>query len=774
MRRADDRPDRDDVMTADVGVVPGKRRVVPGTRRSGPPTVGADRSSRFARVASTVLRNEWSVVALTLVALEMLIFSGYFSGRITAPWDFLGTYNAEAFAWWREGSFLHPTQWMPYQWGGYPAAASIQNSAWYLPVGIVSALVPFTIHAASVVHAVHVGWGALGLYCLVRRWGIGRSASLLGLVAYFFGVGFYSNAQHVDIARAFSWTPWILVCVSSVWCWRRWWGVPFAGLVFWQAAISSYPGILVQLAYAILAWVAVNQLVVRPRPRVRDYLGPLLVAGTGAILLCVVKFLPVLLTRGTGGSTLARGDVFDLGIIGTFFYQYDLDFLGNDVTMRSFFVVAPVVPLMFLARFSQPLVRAALALLAVGVVLGVPGPWAGLVDMLPGMELSRFQLADSRVLVVVACILLGVAGLDRLTARTDTDPWVVSGRTVLPAEGLRRRRRLAVVCVPVVALLVARIAGFPDTAWVVPWALVLLSCVVVLTVTHLPEPGEGELRDVARGLTATVLLLAVVSGGHWAHANLRPWQVEREAQETAQWGSTSGALVLARSPLRDLERRPERAPLPDPADDAVARSATWSAGFYSGDLAVGGYANLVGVPSFEAIRTSVLTGSANAADARAFWSAPGVVMSADSAQAPSADAVQRCVESDECGGGVTALATGYDLDTWTYEVRAAEARPIVFNEAYYPGFTLWACPADGGRCEGLDVDQHGSGAVTAQVPAGTWDLTLAYATPGQETGWRAFVAGLAVLVAWPLVLGVSGWVRRTRSPAAPRGTRRSP
>ena len=103
------------------------------------------------------------MAAVVIAVLQALVFGGYYSGAMTAPWDFLGAYNAEAFAWWRDGSFFNPSQWMPYQWGGYPTAASLQNSGWYLPVGVVAWLVPFTIHAASALQAFHVAWGALGV-----------------------------------------------------------------------------------------------------------------------------------------------------------------------------------------------------------------------------------------------------------------------------------------------------------------------------------------------------------------------------------------------------------------------------------------------------------------------------------------------------------------------------------------------------------------------------------------------------------------------------------
>ena len=90
------------------------------------------------------------------------------------------------------------------------------------------------------------------------------------------------------------------------------------------------------------------------------------------MLLSVVKFVPALLPLGLNGSPGASADAFDLCVLGTVFFQYDLAFLPNDVPMRSFFVVPPVLPLMVAARWRDLLVRVGVALLGTGIVLGLP------------------------------------------------------------------------------------------------------------------------------------------------------------------------------------------------------------------------------------------------------------------------------------------------------------------------------------------------------------------------------------------------------------------
>ena len=135
--------------------------------------------------------------------------------------DFQSHYTTEAYAWWRDGSFLN----------------RIQNSSWYLPVGLVNTVTTFDLQAAAILSAFHVALGALGVYVLAWCRRLRPSAAMLGLVVWFFAAGSYSSASHLDIMRAYSWAPWVLLCASPLWPWRRCWGPVVATFVFWQATL---------------------------------------------------------------------------------------------------------------------------------------------------------------------------------------------------------------------------------------------------------------------------------------------------------------------------------------------------------------------------------------------------------------------------------------------------------------------------------------------------------------------------------------------------------
>jgi len=264
----------------------------------------------WRRTVSTIkpTRLEIAVLALLLVGIQVLMFSSYYRGASSPSGDFLASYNVEAFAWWRDGGILDPPAWMPYTWGGFPAAAQVQNSAWYLPVGLLSLFGAYDITGAAIMQALHVAFAGLGVYVLARRGGFGRIPSSFGLVAYSFTAAFFTEAPYIDIVRGFALLPWLLLCLSPLWPWGKRWSVPVAAILLWQSAVGIYPGVLVAIAYTGLAWVVGWQIA--RRPLFRFFLVPLVVSGALALLLSMPKYLPQL-----GFNSIGRAGVADLSVL---------------------------------------------------------------------------------------------------------------------------------------------------------------------------------------------------------------------------------------------------------------------------------------------------------------------------------------------------------------------------------------------------------------------------------------------------------------------------
>jgi len=688
-----------------------------------------------------------AVVAGILVALELLMFWGYFSGQVApAPDDFIGAYNNEPFAWWRDLSRWSIPEWVPYVWGGYPTSASLQSGSWYLPLGAWFVLAPYTLQSAAVLQALHVAFGALGAYTLTRRWSLHHHASLFALVAYFFAMGFYSNALHPDIVRGFAWAPWLMFALSPAFPWRRWWGIPIAAIIFWQTVAGTYPGVTAALAYASLVWVVVSQL--GARHRFRDYLGPLLVAGTVGALLIGPKYLPALLLRGVDSPTGFDGSEFTGSLVGTLFYPYDLPWLPNDLSMRSFFLVAPCIALVAISwRRRQVHLRAAVALALCAVMLGLPLlPWYDILANLPGLSLSRFRMSDFRAPFVVGAVLVASLALSaeltdaprrrlpKLLARHEAATWATLGS------------------VPLVALVAAVRWDYPVEQWAAPWMIVAASAAVVGRLCwRSPDGARTRPKDLSAAGAVAMVALAAVSGVTWAYGTTPPWRADLRAVELTTWGTTSDDLVDDFQVREGLTQRPARTPL----DDAkgVPMDVVWNTAFYTGIDAVGGYINLRGAPSWDAEYATVLADETYFAS-RAFLAAPGIGMAVpDATSLPHAEDVASCATEGECGPGLSVLPDGYRPGHVDYEIDAARGTLVLFNEAFYPGWSATLCPSDGGPCTNAEPSQASSGLVLVEIPAGSWDVSLDYTTPGLRLAYAGFGVGLAAMVASALVVG---------------------
>jgi hypothetical protein len=679
---------------------------------------------------------------VVLLMLELLLFWGYFSGEVSpAPDDFIGSYNNEPLAWWRDIRSTNLPDWVPYAWGGYPAALSIQSGSWYLPLGAATLLTPYSIHAAATLQALHVAFGALGVYVLGRRYSLGHIPSVFGLVAYFFATGFYTNGLHPDIVRGFAWAPWVFLCLSPSFPWHRRWGVPLAAIILWQAVVGSYPGVVVALVYAGAVVVVASQIT--RRPAVRQYLLPLGIAGVGASLLSAPKFFPALQLRGGASPTGLDDSVFSGQMWGTFFYPYDLESLPNDLSMRSFFIVAPVLVLLPLAWRHRTALSAPAAAALAAFGLGMPFlPWYELAAGLPGLDMSRFRMADFRVPLVVSLVLVAMIVLSReLTA----------ARARTSSRIARLGLGAALAAVPVAALLAAVLGGYPVERWATPWVIVVASAVLVC---QLVLHARAEHRQQSRAAALALVVLAGVSGVNWALDVTPPWRFPRAEVETSTWGTTSEALIAQYADDAELTQRPARTPLDDNA--APATDVHWNSSFYTGVDAVGGYVNLKGSQSFDAALVAV-TSAETYFQSRTVLAAPGIgIEVADPTALPPVDAVVPCVVDGACGDGLTVHAAGYEPGHLRYAVESKHQTTVMFNESYYEGWSVRACSTDGTDCTDLEAERGAAGLMVVTMPQGTWDLEMDYQTPGKARDYAAFLLGLA------LIVGAGQWLGRSR------------
>ena len=693
-------------------------------------------------------------VAATLIFLEIIVFNDYFRGATSPTWDFANHYNTEAYAWWHDGSFFKPTEWLPYLWGGYPSTLNLQNSSFYLPVGLASSLAPFTLQASAILSAAHVAFGALGTYIFARSFRMRPSAAMVGLVIWFFAAGFYANASHLDIMRAYAWVPWVLMCASPSWPWRRWWGVILATFVFWNAILAVYPGILIAGVYVGLVWVVILQ--VTTKARFAQYLLPLACSFALAGAATLVRFLPFYLTRGVSGTSGPDGSTFSLELLSTFFYRYVGTDLPNDVTMRAFFL--PVVAFAALAfvRFTRPVVWGGIGVAVVAVALGTPGtPWA---DKAPGLDVSRFTMSDFKVFFLFALCILAMSAIDAIVSERTLVGTV--GASVFSRAAVPDRVRLIVLAGLVAgAVSLGVINSLTTGEWVASWLFLLLAVALLLLATS--PLTAGQLRWVVLILALT----AATSGYHWAMSNTETWSVDRlERTELPYFDSPVSVLIDSRAAQANTTQRPSR--LPDRGTDLdQSRDPYGNRSFYDGTLRLSGYTNLRGTPTFEKLQATLIDpGTADAA--RAFWMAQGMVVATTDGALPPVEKSNACATDDACGLELSEPVSYSPSGRFVYRLAVTLPTEVSLNEAYYPGWTATACSSSG-VCTALEATSGASGQIVLDLPAGESTLTLNYSLPGSTTSWAAFWGAVAALALWAGVLGV-------RQARRPRGASTAP
>jgi len=735
-------------------------------------------------------------VAGCLVALQVIVFREHYLGNYVPPWDFWSHYTSEAYAWWANGSFFNPPNWMPFLWGGYPAAASLQNSAWYLPVGIANAIRPFDLRLAAMVQAFHVAFGALGAYLLIRTAKLGRGPAFLALCAYYFAPAFFGNASHLDIARAFAWAPWVFLCAAPWWPWRRPWAFLVAVIVFWQTIIGAYPGVTVMLAYALLIWVIVLRL---PHKRKLDRqtlkndlwmhdLLPLAIAGLCAVLLSLVKFLPYFLV-GASEPNIPIEHTWDLGIFGTMLFPFYYGFLSGDITHRSLFIVAPILPLALCANRRRLTLAATIMLVFYFFIAATNQPWWPIVSMLPAIGLSRFVTTDARVLLGTGLIILACVGLRNLLR---------GKRLSYPLL-----RLVLIAAIPLVGFVIGQVAGFPAEGTMLPLILLALSSLITAVTLYftsvantaksqgstnaiipakatIPTETIGSVDSVASrihlakpqrrvyriALAGSLSVLALVSGVSWAFENSMAWNENRPFGESGRFGHPVLEMIRNSQDVSGFNR-PARWALPDDGDFpwGMASMIQGNAAFYTGQLAVGGYLNITRTAAWQAIFPSVNGQSPGAFDARAFWAAPGRIFQLDQARTtPTVSETERCDHAFQCGENITTLTPlSFNINgSWEYQIATTADIVAGTNEAYYPGFTITAESRIDNQTLTLTPEMAPGGFLAFELPAGDWNLHINYQTPGMGLAWVLWWVGFAVALTY-FAYTLRNWLRREPS-----------
>jgi hypothetical protein len=676
------------------------------------------------------LARPWLQVLGLVTLMDVASFWGWFSGRRIPAYDFAEIYVPLSYQWWNHGGLLHPPSWVAETWNGYPVAATIQNAAWYLPVGLANAVHPFEPHTAAVVAALHVAFGSVGAYVLARRLGVSHLAALLVCVAYFFSPGFFDGAGALDMLYGWALVPWLALICTPLWPWRRWWAVPVASLLVWQALMGVYPGIIGVGAYALGAGFIASIWGLTPHDRwmaVRR----LAVVAVIAALLSAIKYVPALALELIPASPdLMSADFANAASV--FFPWTQLPVSGHPF-MVSFFIPTGAVVCALLAGGSTAR-RVPLTIGIVAALVGLPFlPTYDWVHALPLLDVGRFRMMEAKPFLVLGVVLLAGLGCDRLLAGVVGRARAVfaSGFVLVVATGLGLRYR-------------------PAAFWWAEGLVVAASGLVLLA-------AVGPRIATRRSAIVAVLGTCVAGGLAINIASQAIWNMPRLPAERTFFGASVDSLIADGAvrpapptrPARQVPRALGGAMSPGAAYGAILLNPFGTRGFFDGEYYVGGFTNFKRNPfamqQFRAVSQTP--------DLLPFFLAP-------QSGAPIAfnrllDTSPQCLEHGSCGPVVT-KPISYAPGHMSYSVASDARRRIAFNESYYPGWKAQVCSAFHHVCTEVAVTSGPGRSLTVQVPRGYSIVKLDYAEPRHRLSRWLFWSGAVML----LGVSITTWRRR--------------
>ena len=512
-----------------------------------------DMTPRLPDIKTRLLPPYLPVLCLLALALQnLLIFWQHHTGDATFLNDFTRIiYPMTAFWITLVQHGLFP-EWTPFQSMGMPFVLSMQSGVFYPPLWLFAIVkAPFTLHMANVVQALHVLWGAIGCWLYIRLLGRSCGVALFAAIAFQFFGGFYSNAEHSDIIRAFSFIPWLFWAIQIMptqtqLAGRNW----LAPLLLMLFVTGAYQGNLVAHLFVlgvfwILSWLDASvheKHLWRAQSALHLQIAALLLLG---ILLSCVYLLPTLAVK----SYLARDGVWTgqtsnwpASYWNSLIMPSNAGGLFMLPSMLSAFITVPVFCLLFLVTsrcIKQNGLWCVITVLALLMASGSSLPVYGwLVKLFPPLGASRFPSSDYRALFAFGLLVLSSAVLDDylkgkvsaslkkragiclalllfFTLANYLAIWLASPAALETVNYVKSMPLLATLVWSVLVFVSSAVISAEITEW--PLVIVLSSLVFF---------ALYRFRQQSLQLLSLLLILEMISGWHAIHGMAAIWRNE--------------------------------------------------------------------------------------------------------------------------------------------------------------------------------------------------------------------------------------------------------
>lgn len=350
-----------------------------------------------------------------LLVIHIIVFHKHYSSSAIFPWDFFGGYHAMAFAWHLDGSWLNPPLWNAYGNYGFPWHLAMQNSAYYLPLQIIDWLgITYTLTVAASIQALHVLMGSLGVFFLATSNGNKPKSALIGAAVFHFSIGFYSNAQHVDIVRAYALLPWLFFVTRAGFLTsaRR---TAIATIVVTSFAVGAYPGVIIATVYLMPVYLIWQSFESGSYEGALRYIVALVCVLMLSGMLTMVKYGPVYQFSDVMGEVASTTRTLTSQHFLTLFFRFDLDVIPGGLSMRSYFLpVTAIVLLVFIQRWTSSVVCWILILLMSFALVSNGSPIRDIFANVPGFNVSRFHISDYRALIHISLAMVSATVISQL------------------------------------------------------------------------------------------------------------------------------------------------------------------------------------------------------------------------------------------------------------------------------------------------------------------------------------------------------------------------
>ena len=689
---------------------------------------------------------QWGAIGV-LAAVNLVTFRSHYFGNDCFPWDFWKTYYVIISFWTTAiGQHLLP-EWVPFQGMGYPFFINLQSSFFYPPLWLFALPgIHYTLHAAVVVQCLHVLWGACGAFFLLNVLTGDWRTALFGALTYEFFGGFYSNAEHMDIIRAYAWLPWLF------------WGATVKGslqirnlllpAIFYCVATASYPGNIISHSVFLGIYVLYQFIQRSPDSSRKNLLIVVGLLGLG-VVMSVVALGPAFLLR----NQLTRADqkmgaapwllpnwlsAIAPWTIGKAMIR---GYLG-DPSMISAFVGVPAIALIILMPKTTAKAFAVwwlILILALMLALGSLSMFYQIaVKIVPVLGFSRMAPSDYRGLIGLALVVLAAASLTAFLATTQE-----------AHKELVRKKLKYLSLIPVIVMSGVFVVLLPAQEFV--WLLIIWGATIVaLFVTSLNVSYSTWLLQVLCWLLAVVGGLHVMSVSNWT------WTAQGEdidaLYKRAIGFSTDTSPFPVADKLHGVPTRPARS-------DRKRADFSW-AGYLNGSYQMVDYGNTVLKARAKLETDPILR--------RYMLEALTPLVFPGEQNVPVDTVRSRLQRPANTVFGQQNMVTPikYGLNSIAYQVRLNVDALLVENEIWFPGWR-GKLQRDGNRVENISVTSVDESLRAWRLPAGQYTFATEFRTPYLRGCAIVSMTGLLVYLCLLTYWAITGVTRCSSARTSP-------